>query len=439
MFGPISRFAIALALLVAFPAATLAYSPNPDLTAAGAIAALKIDPNASHSYSETYNLGATGLRGWIYMDANNGDSGSHGLITGVSRQILVTVAEAPGSGVMAVDDVILGAMAASSGEVPLFTSDCRKTLGVAIGNAEKTGAGTLRVKRWRGPYPGTITDVNIPVTIMGDYAATAPFSCPKSAQILANARTKMVSQLLADPYFLSTNYGGSIDALALLAAVVPGDSDYAAVQNRLQSYAQALTPANLSLSGCDTWNWSYITIFLSEYYLRTVADGAPNAGVLAGINKYTVAMASAQSRYGTFGHGGSALKSDGTLHGTIPPYGPVNSAGIPANIGIVMGKKALLAGSHAIHPEIDPAIERGSKFFGYYVNKGSIPYGEHEPWISGHGSNGKDSMCAVLFGLQENRPAEAEYFARMSIAGCTGREYGHTGQRIQLPMGQYRF
>ena len=64
---PIAQAAIALTFLLAFPSAALAYSPQPDLTVAGAIAALKADPNASRKYSETYNLGATGLRGWIYI------------------------------------------------------------------------------------------------------------------------------------------------------------------------------------------------------------------------------------------------------------------------------------------------------------------------------------------------------------------------------------
>lgn len=41
-------------------------------------------------------------------------------------------------------------------------------------------------------------------------------------------------------------------------------------------------------------------------------------------------MARGQSMFGTFGHGGSALRKDGKLHGSIPPYGPVleNAAGI---------------------------------------------------------------------------------------------------------------
>ena len=397
-----------------FVASALAASPQPDLTQAGAIAALKVDAASSPTYSKTYNLGATGLRGWIYIGANGGMIGELGLITDLSRQILVTVASAPGNAVLAVDDVILGAMGGRTGTVPLFTSDARKAFGAALGEAEKTGVGSLRVKRWRA---GVTTDVNIAMTVMGDYSATAPFSCPKSALILANARTKFVSQLLASPTFLSNNYGGAIDGLALLASVAPGDPDYAAVHARLQTFARGLAPTNLALTGCDTWNWGYIGTFLSEYYLRTVADGAPDSLVLHGINQYTVALAKGQSRYGTFGHGGSVLKANGDLHGTIPPYGPVNSAGIPANIAIVMGKKALLAGAQAIDPEVDPAIQRGSDFFAFYVNKGPIPYGEHPPYLSGHGSNGKDPMCAVLFGLQAGRTVEAEYFARMTTAG----------------------
>ncbi|MCE9608611.1 MAG: DUF6288 domain-containing protein [Chthoniobacter sp.] len=417
------------ALLLVFVPFARAYSPNPDLTANGAIATLKTDVNASPLYGESYNLGPTGLRGWIYIDRNN--MGNDGLQTAQSRQILVTIASTPGSAVLAVDDVILGAMAGSAGVVPLFTSDCRKAFGAAIGDAEKTGAGTLRVKRWRA---GTTSDVNIAMTVMGDYTATAPYSCPKSAQILANARTYFVGQLLANSSFLSKDLGGAVDGLALLAGVAPGDANYGTVQTRLQSYARSLVPSS-TLVGCDTWNWAYINIFLSEYYLRTVADGAPDAQVLPGISAYTVALAKGQSKYGTYGHGGAEQHADGSLHGSISWYGPVNSAGIPANIAIVLGKIALQAGFQAIDPEIDPAITRGSNFFGWYVNKGSIPYGEHEPYSNGHASNGKDPMCAVLFGLQANRPLETEYFTRISTAGCTGREYGHTGQGFSYLWG----
>ena len=415
--------AICLAVLLAFPAGVGATPP--DLTAAGAIAALKTDTSASPVYGLTYNLGATGLRGWIYI--SSGNMGPDDIITGESRQILVTVASTPGSAVLAVDDVILGAMAGTSGTVPLFTSDSRKAFGAAIGDAESAGAGTLRVKRWRA---GITTDVNIAMTLMGNYTDTAPYSCPKSALILANARTSLVSQLLADPNFLTNDYGGAIKGLALLAGVAPGDANYATVQTRLQTFARALAATTPVPSGLYVWNWGYIGVFLSEYYLNT-----SDATVVAGIHTYTVALAKVQSRYGTYGHGGSLLNADGSLHGTIQPYGPVNQAGLPANIAIVMGKQALLAASQVIDPEIDPAILRGGNFFAWYVNKGPIPYGEHEPFMAGHSPNGKDALCAVLFGLQANRTAETEYFARMTTAGFNGREYGHTGQGFSYLWG----
>ena len=416
--------ALLLALLLALPAWVRAAPP--DLTATGVIATI--------STTLTYNLGPTGLRGWIYI--SSGSPGQDGLITDESRQILVTVVGSgtPAATILAVNDVILGVgWGSGTDTLPLFTSDARKSFGRAIGEAEKiANNGVLRLKRWRA---GVTTDVSITLPVMGSYTDTAPYNCPKSTQILANARNLLVSQLLASQTYLTNDYGGAIKGLALLGGVTPADPNYAAVQTRLQTFARALAPTTLSLTGCDTWNWGYIGVFLSEYYLNSLANGTPDANVLHGINEYTVALAKAQSRYGTFGHGGSLLKTDGSLHGTIPPYGPVNQAGLPANIAIVMGKKALVAAAQPIDPEIDPAIQRGSDFFAFYVNKGPIPYGEHAPYMQGHASNGKDALCAVLFGLQDTRVTETEYFTRMTTAGCTGREYGHTGQGFSYLWG----
>ncbi|MEI6605174.1 MAG: DUF6288 domain-containing protein [Verrucomicrobiota bacterium] len=419
-----SMAALLLALLLALPAWVRAAPP--DLTATGVIATI--------STTLTYNLGPTGLRGWIYI--SSGSPGQDGLITDESRQILVTVVGSgtPAATILAVNDVILGVgWGSGTDTLPLFTSDARKSFGRAIGEAEKiANNGVLRLKRWRA---GVTTDVSITLPVMGSYTDTAPYNCPKSTQILANARNLLVSQLLASQTYLTNDYGGAIKGLALLGGVTPADTNYPAVQTRLQTFARALAPTTLSLTGCDTWNWGYIGVFLSEYYLNSLANGTPDANVLHGINEYTVALAKAQSRYGTFGHGGSLLKTDGSLHGTIPPYGPVNQAGLPANIAIVMGKKALVAAAQPIDPEIDPAIQRGSDFFAFYVNKGPIPYGEHAPYMQGHASNGKDALCAVLFGLQDTRVTETEYFTRMTTAGCTGREYGHTGQGFSYLWG----
>ena len=418
------RTALWLAVLLLVPAWVSAAPP--DLTAAGVIATI--------DRSATYNLGPTGLRGWIYIDPSGGNIGPDGLMTDQSRQILVTVASVPGSAVLAVDDVILGAMAGSSGTVPLFTSDSRKALGAAIGDAEKNGAGTLRVKRWRA---GTTTDVNVSMTVMGNYTDTAPYSCPKSALVLANARDQLVSQLVADSNFVSYGWSGSINGLALLASVQPGyvhptlpTATYAYVQSRLQTAARALATTGPQIYGLDIWDWGYNSLFLSEYYLST-----GDSTVLSGINQYCLTLAGAQSMYGTYGHNPSLPRPDGSGRLSVIGYGPVNQTGIPANMGMMMGKKALLAGGQTVDPLITTAIQHGSDFFAWYVNKGSIPYGEHIPGASNHAPNGKDAECAVLFGLQDNRLAETEYFTRMTTAGFTGREYGHTGQGFSYMWG----
>ncbi len=385
----------------------------------------------------TYNLGPTGLRGWIYNSGDGGStSGQEGTMSALSRQILVTAvgSDTPAANILGLNDVILGVgWGHDSGPVPMFKSDARKSFGWAISEAEKTeNGGVLRIKRWRSHV---ITDVSITLPVMGSYCDTAPYNCPKSSLILANARDRLISQLMADPKFLTTSYGGAIKGLALLASVESKHPQYAAVQARLHEYSQALTALKLKPEGMYAWEWGYMGIYLSEYYMRTLADGKPDSSVLSGVNQFTTELARKQSRYGTFGHGGSGLKPDGSLHGTVPPYGPVNSAGIPANIAIVMGKQAILASHGSLNREIDPAIIRASNYFGYYVNKGPIPYGEHEPYANGHASNGKDPMCAVLFGLQPNRPVQTEYFARMSAAGYNGREYGHTGQGFSYLWG----
>ncbi len=417
----------------------------PNLTDPGVIDQVKASsfPGQGRGYKETYNLGATGLRGWIYIDPDN--AGYRGAITAQSKQILVSTVglNTPASGIIAVDDVILGANSSTSGTVTPFNEDCRKELGKAIGNAEVTG--TLRVLRWR-KNTGAIA-VNITMFTLGAYAPTAPYNCEKSEKILKLARNNMVAELLADPQFLtkSTSHSNPISALALLASVERGSPNYNQVQIRLRDYALSLTPSDLVLYGCNTWGWSYTSIFLNEYYLRIVEDSkidptffnsALIARILAGANKYTIGLAKAQGIYGTYGHGGSELLPNGGLHGPIPSYGTINSSGIPANIAIVLGKKVMELSGLAVNSEVGPAIERASKFFGYYVDKGSIPYGEHLPWSThvpqrksaGHSSNGKDQMCAVFFGLQENRLVEAKYYTSMSVAGYSGIEYGHTGQ-----------
>jgi hypothetical protein len=180
----------------------------------------------------------------------------------------------------------------------------------------------------------------------------------------------------------------------------------------------------LGSGGLGAWESGYRNLFLCEYFLRT-----GDKEVLHAIREITVSTARGQGMYGTFGHGFSALTAEGGLHGSIPPYGPVNQAGLGANMAIAMGKKCGVK-----DPEIDPAIERAAKFFAYFMDKGTIPYGEHEPYAF-HDNNGKSAMSAILFSLQSGRTKEARFFAKMAVAGYKNRECGHTGQGFSYLWG----
>jgi HEAT repeat protein len=390
-----------MAALAAAATAVAAATPAgpPDLTVPGAIGAV--------DRSLTYNLGPTGLRGWIYHKPATHFDGLQGRTTAASRQILVTHvgAASPAEGFLEVDDVILGI----GGE--RFGDDARKGFALAIQDAEREErGGRLRMTVWRA---GRVREIEIQLRVLGTYAATAPFECAKSRQILEDA----CRSLEQEP--LEPGIGGAVTGLALLAT---GKAQYLP---RVRELAHAIGPRTLTIPPhMGSWHLGYCTLFLAEYYLLT-SDSA----VLPAIEQYTLALAKGQGRYGTFGHGLVPPGPDGELHGSVPPYGPVNAAGLVANLALVMGRKCGLQ-----HPVIDQAIERASNFFRYFVDKGAIPYGEHEPWPH-HENNGKNAMAAVFFAAQGERTAEARYFAKMCTAAFKDREAGHTGQGFSYLWG----
>ncbi|PAW82971.1 MAG: hypothetical protein B9S33_14335 [Pedosphaera sp. Tous-C6FEB] len=355
---------------------------------------------------ETYNLGATGLRGWIYTKAANNLDAAQGRTTLASRQILVTHvgAASPADGVVMVDDVILGV------DGKPFGDDARKSIALAIQEAEtEARGGVLKLRVWRA---GQVKDLSLKLAVMGTYSDSAPWNCEKSKRIL-DAAIKVLEQEK-----MASNWTGFIQGLALLAT---GKPEYLP---KLREFAHGLAKESLDPDHKPsgpiwgrTWDMSYRLLFLCEYYMLT-----NDKEVLPAIEKSALQLARGQSMYGTFGHGFAALTKDGKFNGSVPPYGPVNMAGLPANLAIVLAKKCGVQ-----HPEVDRAIIRAAGFFGYFTDKGAIPYGEHEPWPY-HENNGKNSITAVMFGAIGNKPKETEFFARMATAGFASREYGHTGQ-----------
>jgi len=351
----------------------------------------------------TYNLGPTGMRGWIWTqwstynsDTCNADKPWQILVTSVGTN---TPASAAG---ILTNDVILGACA-GGGAVSVFTNDARKSLGLAIGDAEaangvlkllvdRTGAGT-------NTYTLQLKFQNLA------YSATAPYDCPKSERILADA-----TAVLSNMPFTCGGIGNPILGLAKLAVGITNAP--------VKAYASRACPATGSLKplvSYDSWDWAYNSIFLAEYFLLTGDTSVTN-----GIREWSRSLAEAQSMYGLMGHHFTENRHDGT-HGSTWGYGPMHGCSLPAGISLVLAKKCGI-----VHPELDPAIDRLGKTESYYVDKGGIPYGEHPPELGfARANGGRHAMAAMFFGLQGDKPTQTEYFTRMNMAEFNGMECWH--------------
>lgn len=357
--------------------------PNPDLT--------KGDPipeGATHDW----NLGALGARGWMFTE---------GFETTQARQIAITSVDpdGPAADVLEVGDVILGVA-----NTP-FSYDPRVEFGKALTQAEtEAGGGKLSMIRFRD---GKAVTVVATLPVLGTYSPTAPFDCPKSTRILEQGCATLAERII-DPSYKENAIPRSLNALALLAS---GNDDYLPVVAEEAKWAAAY-----ETKGFATWYYGYVSLFLSEYVLRT-----GDQSVMPGLTRIVGEAVKGQSDVGSWGH--RFAMPDGRL----PGYGMMNSPGIPLTIGLVLARKAGVD-----VPGLDLAIERSLKLLRFYAGKGSIPYGDHKPWIQTHDDNGKNGMAAVLFQLVDE-PEPTRYFSHMSVASHgPERDMGHTGNFFNI-------
>jgi len=366
--------------------------PIPDLTKGG-------KPDKAHDW----NLGPTGMRGWIW---------SKRLETISSRQILVTKVDAgsPADGVIEIGDVILGVGGT------LFADDARKSFGRAIGRAEtRQAGGILKMTIWR---KGIRDSVTIKLPIMGSYSDTAPYNCAKSARILDAGCGRIAAKGLRG------GIPAQVNALALLAS---GKPEYLPM---VREFARKCGPKDLKLKlhggeGMVAWRWGYTNLFLTEYYLAT-----GDKYVLPAIHEFTTKIARGQSGVGTWGHGMAWPQANaGREHGTLGGYGALNQAGLVCQTSMVLAVKCGVSDR-----VVADAVERGNKFFAFYIGKGAIPYGDHRPGWTVHDDNGKNSIAAVMFDAQ-NHAAGATFFSRMVTASYDERERGHTGNYFSYLWG----
>jgi hypothetical protein len=342
-----------------------------------------IPEGATHDW----NLGATGARGWIFFDK---------MVTTDARQILITKVDkgSPADGLLQVKDVILGV----SGKP--FSFDPRTEFGQALTIAESNkGKGALSVIRWRG---GKTQNVTIKLPVLGSYSKTAPYHCAKSQAILEQGCAALARRMQA-PGYKENPIPRALNALALLAS---GNQDYFPLIRREVDWA-----ASFSERGFQTWYYGYVIMLLAEYVIAT-GDRA----VMPGLERLATEAAVGQSIVGSWGH--RFANPDGRLGG----YGMMNSPGLTLTTSLTLARAAGVK-----TPEVDRAIERSARLLRFYIGKGAVPYGDHNPWMQNHEDNGKCGMASVLFTFM-NEPKGAEFFSRMSVASHGNeRDTGHTG------------
>jgi len=348
----------------------------------------EIPRGAKHDWT----LGATGARGWMYSDK---------LETSDARQIYITKVNnrSPAHGVLAVGDVILGV-----GGKP-FSFDPRTEMGMAITTAEKTESrGALSLLRWR---EGKTKTVVVKLPVLGTYSATAPYDCSKSQRILKRG-CEEVAQRIANKSSRQNPITRCLNALALLAS---GNPKYLPLVKKEAQWA-----AGYSADSFQTWYYGYVIMLLSEY---TMATG--DKSVVRGLRRLAVEAANGQSVVGSWGHRFAA--TDGRLVG----YGMMNSPGLTLTTSLVLAREAGVR-----DPTVTRAIERSTRLLRFYVGKGAVPYGDHDPFIKTHEDNGKCGMASVLFNLL-GESESAEFFSRMSIASHgSERDRGHTGNFFNM-------
>jgi hypothetical protein len=352
--------------------------PQPDF--------LKGDPiptDATHDW----NLGATGCRGWMFSDQRS---------TSAARQIRITkVAKgSPADDVLAVGDVILGVAGKP------FSHDPRVEFGKALTIAEsEAGGGKLALTRWRDGKAG---EVMVKLPVLGTYSATAPYQCPKSKRILEQG-CEVVAKQMAEGSNKDNAITRSLNALALLAS---GNPKYLPLLKKEAKWASTYSRDSMA-----TWYYSYVIMFLAEYSMAT-----GDKDVMPGLKRLALEAANGQSIVGSWGH--RFAGPDGRLVG----YGMMNAPGIPLTTSLVMARAAGVT-----DPKVSLAIERSAKLVRFYDGKGSVPYGDHVPYMNSHEDNGKNGMAAVLFNLMDE-PETAKYFSRMSVASHGAeRDEGHSG------------
>lgn len=267
------------------------------------------------------------------------------------------------------------------------------------------------------PIDAETMEITLKLKVLPDYSDTSPYDCPKAQRILENAYQVLEAQFEANK--IKANRPGALAALAMVASGKPEHRElireWVRSPNALAWHPSIADKLDINRpGGFQSWRMSFDGLDAAIYY-----DATGDDYVLPAIKAYAIHTAKGQAGGGSWGHTFAWPSfNGGELHGMNPGYGALNAAGNRCFMLLALAKK------HGVeHPEIDQAIERSSKFFGSYYEKGAIPYGHHSA-AGSDDSNGKNVGVAFAFKLlgDDNR---ARWFAQMSSHASFTRRGGH--------------
>lgn len=403
----------------------------------------------------TLNLGPTGIVGI-----------PNGWYEGDQIQVAVILPGSPAEGKLLPGDVVLGV--AGNDFTPA------RHLGVDLGNAiiraeEESGKGRLDLHIWRDlnytkrgapkdmlgvdlddlfakanepqlyewqeeeerdfsvnnegydefPIVGMETNITLQLEVMGTYSATSPWKCPVAEKIREDALKVVANEFTPSEnrrVRKRPNWPG------VLALVGSGKPEYIALAkswvHKQDKFTQDMNLdtdlRDMPYRGMQSWATGFDALEQAIYY-----DATGDEFVLPEIRKRAIWAAMGQNGGGSWGHTFSFPEfNGGELHKRNPGYGGMNNAGTRCFFLLTLAKKFGIE-----HPEIDDAIERATRFFGTYIDKGCIPYGYHPPWPSDD-SNGKNYGATYAFHVLGNKYA-AKFFAMHSANAAFSRRGGH--------------
>lgn len=267
------------------------------------------------------------------------------------------------------------------------------------------------------PIQAEELEITLDLPVFPDYSDTSPYDCPKAAKILENAWAVLEEQF--EEGKVKANRKGTVAALALIASGKPEHREL--IEQWVRSpNAKAWHPSIAEKfdinkpAGFMSWRMGFDGLDCAIYYHAT-----GDSFVLPAVEAYAKFTALGQARAGSWGHTFAWPSfNGGELHGMNPGYGALNAAGNRCFMLLALAKNIGIE-----DPVIDEAIERSSRFFGSYYEKGAIPYGHHGAAASDD-SNGKNVGVGFAFKLLGDME-RAKWFAQMSSHASFTRRAGH--------------